>query len=117
MKNLLYLPILFLFTSVLGQSHPINESSENVIMDNDKIKVVEFIGLPQNDVCGEGVHQHAPHLTLLLSDVKVQITSEDGKPQTVEAPLGTSIWSERETHSAINLGDQPTKVILVYLKE
>ncbi len=63
------------------------------------------------------MHHHEPHLTVLLTDAKVRITPEEGESQIVEVKSGTSIWFESETHSVINLGDQPTKMVLVYLKE
>ena len=117
MKYLLFASMIFLSCTVEAQDQNSNEASEKVIIDNDKMKVVEFDSMPHGNVCGAGIHHHEPHLTVLLSDAKVQITAENGESQIVEAPSGMSIWSESETHSVINKGDQPTKMLLVYLKE
>lgn len=117
MKNLLVLTLLFACGSILAQNAESHESWEKVILENDKLKVIEHFGLPSGDVCGEGMHHHEPHLTVLLSDAKVQITPEEGESQIVELKSGTSIWFEAETHSVTNLGNKSTKMILVYLKE
>lgn len=117
MKYLLFLTLMFFCGTLSAQNTQPVEPGEKVILDNDKMRVVEHVSMPNGDVCGEGMHHHGPHLTVLLSDAKVRITPQDGEPQIVEVKSGTSLWFESETHSVINLGDQPTRMILVYLKE
>jgi len=117
MKYFLFLPLLFLSTVLLGQDFKSGESSEKVVLDNDKLKVIEYYSLPQGNVCGEGMHHHEPHMTVVLSDAKVQITSENGESQIVEVKSGTTIWFDSETHAVINTGDEPAKMLLVYVKE
>jgi len=118
MKYLLLLQMLFLCAISIGQNPVINNFGEKVLIDNDKMKVVEHISQPKGDVCGLGMHHHEPHLTIVLTDAKVRITPENGQPQEMEVKSGTSIWFDAaETHSVSNIGNQPTKMILVYLKE
>ncbi len=117
MKYLLSLPMFLLCNLLMAQGQISSESDEKIIIDNDKVMVIEHSSLPQADVCGEGMHHHEPHLTVVLTDAKVQITHEVGEPQVVEVKSGTSMWFEAEMHSVINLGDKPTKMVLVYLKE
>jgi mannose-6-phosphate isomerase-like protein (cupin superfamily) len=118
MRNLMFLPMLLLYAVSIGQNPVTNEPGEKVIIDNEKMKVVEHVSQPKGDVCGVGMHHHEPHLTIVLTDSKVRITPENGQPQEMEVKSGTSIWFDAaETHSASNIGDQPTKMILVYLKE
>ena len=118
MKNLLILLFVFFSGTLVAQNQKASESGEKVIIDNDKIKVVEHVSQPKGDVCGLGMHHHEPHLTIVLSDAKVRITPENGEPQEMEVKSGTSIWFDAaETHSVSNIGNQPTKMILVYLKE
>jgi oxalate decarboxylase/phosphoglucose isomerase-like protein (cupin superfamily) len=117
MKYFLYLPVLFLSSLLMGQSDKTFGSNEKVIIDNDKLKVIEYFSMPQGNVCGEGMHYHEPHLTVVLSDAKVLITPENGESQTVEVKSGASIWFDSETHSVINTGDKPTRMLLVYVKE
>lgn len=117
MKYLLSLPLFLLCNVLIAQGEISSESDEKVIIDNDKVMVIEHSSLPQGDVCGEGMHHHEPHLTVVLTDAKVQITPEDGESQVIEVKSGTSMWFEAEMHSVINKGEKPTKMVLVYLKE
>ena len=118
MKHLLFLTFLFACVSLSAQNHTHAESVEKVIVDNEKIKVVEHISQPTGDVCGLGMHHHEPHLTIVLTDSKVRITPEKGEPQEIEVKSGTSIWFDAaETHSVSNIGSQEAKMILVYLKD
>ncbi len=118
MKYLLLLPMLFLNSISIGQNPITNDFGEKVLIDNDKMKVVEHVSQPKGDVCGVGMHHHEPHLTIVLTDAKVRFTPENGQPQEMEVKSGTSIWFDAdETHSVSNIGIQPTKMILVYLKE
>ena len=118
MKYLLFVCVLFLGSILPAQNVNYDKSSEKVIIDNEKMKVVEYVSLPQGDVCGAGIHHHEPHLTVVVSDAKVKITPENGESQEVEVKSGTSLWfGASETHSVTNIGDKPTKMLLVYLKE
>ncbi|MEL0456965.1 cupin domain-containing protein [Flavobacteriaceae bacterium SZ-1-7] len=118
MRHLFILSLVFLCGTLAAQNQETPESGEKVIIDNDKIKVIEHFSLPQGDVCGLGMHYHEPHLTIVLTDAKVKITPENGDAQEIEVESGTSIWfGDADTHAVINSGDQPTKMILVYLKE
>ena len=117
MKYVFILSSLFISSLIMGQAGNPENSGERILLENEKLKVVEFMSQPNGDVCGEGMHHHEPHLTVVVNDAKVQVTSEDGKSQDVEVASGTSIWFDAETHSVMNKGDKPTKMILVYLKK
>jgi hypothetical protein len=86
-----------------------------ITVDNDKVKVTEFTGIPNGDVCGVGVHSHGPHLTILLSDGKVEVT-RNGKKEQQEVFKGLSFWSEAETHSVINIGNNVVQSMIVEVK-
>lgn len=118
MKNLLILSLVLFCGTLVGQNLETPATGEKVIIDNDKIKVIEHVSIPKSDVCGVGMHHHEPHLTIVVSDAKVRITPENGDAQEMEIKAGASIWFDAaETHSVSNVGDKPTKMILVYLKE
>lgn len=51
---------------------------KEVLLDNDKIKVTQYTSLPGEDVCGVGVHTHAEHVNILMTDAKVKSTYPDG---------------------------------------
>ena len=98
MKNLLVLILVFYYSISVGQNLINKDGSEEVVVDNDKMKVVKYIGVSNKDVCGIGEHHHKAHLTVALTDAEVLITSPDGKSQIAKIPAGASIWFEAGTH-------------------
>lgn len=117
MKSLLFALMIVSCSTAFGQSLSEKTDTHNVVLENTQLKVVEILSTPKGDVCGKGVHSHKPHLTVLLTDANVTITTPEGKSQDIEVQSGTTMWSESETHSVVNNGKNPTKMILVYLKE
>lgn len=93
------------------------DGSGKVVLDNDKVEVVEYIGKAQGAVCGLGEHHHKAHLTVALTDAQILITAEDGGQQQATIPAGAAIWFDAGTHSAMNSGNQDTRLLLVYLKD
>lgn len=119
MKKILLISACLVGLFINGISQGTNPEPDDgqVIIDNDKLRVVEFISSPGKSVCGPGMHDHDQHLTILLSDGKVKITAPDHQSQEYELKSGTTLWSEAETHEAVNVGDNVIQVLLVYLKE
>jgi 2-C-methyl-D-erythritol 4-phosphate cytidylyltransferase len=97
------------------QSKQAEPQQPKITVDNEKVKVTEFTGAPNGDVCGVGVHSHGPHLTILLSDGKVEVT-RNGKKEQQEVFKGLSFWSEAETHSVINVGNSVVQSMIVEVK-
>jgi hypothetical protein len=118
MKQLFLSAICFLGFAVYGKSQQNNIASDTirVILENDKVKVTEYASTPGKDVCGKGKHSHAPHLSILLTDAKVRLTTADGKSQNFDLKAGTAFWSEAETHIAINNDNKAAKAYLVEVK-
>ena len=118
MKQLFLFAICFFGFAVYGKSQPDIRVSDTikVILENDKLKVTEYTSTPGKDVCGKGKHTHAPHLSILLTDAKVTVTTPDGKTQIFDLKAGSTFWSEAETHIAINSGSKIAKAYLVELK-
>lgn len=118
MKKSILFTLCFLGISICGISQVLSYPSDTiqVILDNNIMKVTEYVSTPGKDVCGKGKHTHAPHLTIFFTDAKVRQTTTDGKSQNFELKSGTTFWSEADTHIAINNGDKPAKVYLVEVK-
>ena len=115
MKKLFFIIIILACTGVgatLLQEKTIKDNIK-VVLENDQLKVTEYESTPGKDVCGIGNHSHKAHLTVLITDMKAKATTTDGKTQEVDLPAGTTFWSEAETHSAINIGNKPVKVLLI----
>ncbi len=62
--------------------------SYRVAFENDKLRALEFRSRPGMGVCGEGMHSHPAHLTVVLSSGKARVKTPDGKVQVVEGKIG-----------------------------
>ena len=87
-----------------------------VVFENDKLRVLEFTGRPGLGVCGEGMHSHPAHLTVVLSDWKGIAKTPDGAARNRDKKLGDVFWSEAETHKVENTGKTNARVLIVELK-
>jgi hypothetical protein len=87
-----------------------------VIFENDKLRVLEFTGRPGMGICGEGMHSHPAHLTVVLSDWKGRASAPDGTARDSERKVGDVFWSEAETHKVENTGRSSSRVLHVELK-
>ncbi len=96
------------------QSQPQNY---RVVFENDRVRVLEYNGRPGMGVCGDGMHSHPPHLTVLLSTGKVRIKTPDGKVEVhSDMPIGTVSWGNAETHEVENIGGSNIRLLLIELK-
>jgi hypothetical protein len=118
MKKLLLVTLCLYGISFYGRSQGLSNPSDTiqVILENDKMIVTEYVSTSGKDVCGKGKHSHAPHLTIFLTDARVKLTTDDGKTQDFDLKSGATFWSEAETHIAINNGNETAKVYLVEVK-
>jgi hypothetical protein len=87
-----------------------------VAFENDKLRVLDFSGRPGMGICGDGMHSHPAHLTVVLSDWKGRATTLDGTARDRERKLGDVFWSEAETHKNENTGETNSRVLLIELK-
>ena len=86
-----------------------------VVLDNDKLRVLEFNSRPGMGICGDGVHSHPAHLTVALSDAKARV-KQDGKTFVGSNKLGDVFWSEAETHEVENISGRNVRALIVELK-
>jgi|SRR5690606_8214688 len=120
MKNAAFPIVLMLFacSTAFGQSSPNNrDGSGTVLLDNDKLEVIQFVGKAGKDVCGIGEHHHRAHLTVALTDAQLSFSDESGDLQQAEIPAGAALWFEPGTHSVLNSGAGETNFLLIYLKD
>lgn len=119
MKKVLIILFIAGFSLVgKGQSQSGNTGKDapNVILENDKVKVTEFLSAPGADACGKGKHSHNERLVIAITDASIQMTTEDGKTQNLDLKAGTAFWGGTETHSVVNTGKQPAKFYAVEIK-
>ena len=87
-----------------------------VAFENDKLRVLEFIGRPGMGICGEGMHSHPAHLTIVMSDWQGVVSTPDTGPKPRQRKSGDVFWSEAETHKLENTGKANSRVMIVELK-
>lgn len=118
MKQLILSAICLLGFIIYGKSQQKNIPIDTIriILENDKIKLTEYVSTPGKDVCGKGRHTHPAHLSIFLTDAKARLIMADGKTQDFDMKAGTAFWSEAETHMVINNGNKPAKVYIVEVK-
>ena len=95
------------------QSQPQNY---RVAFENDKLRVLEYNSRPGMGVCGDGMHSHPAHLTVLLSTGKVRIKTPDGKMEVHNDPVGAVFWSDAVTHEVENISGSNIRSLLIELK-
>ncbi|MEN3353816.1 MAG: hypothetical protein V7640_1974 [Betaproteobacteria bacterium] len=87
-----------------------------VAFENDEVRVLEFVGRPGMGVCGEGMHSHPAHLTIVMSDWQGVASTPDSAAKPRQKRSGDVFWSEAETHKVENTGKTTSRVMIVELK-
>lgn len=90
--------------------------SYRVVMENDRVRVIEYKSRPGLGVCGHGMHYHPAHVTVSLTGAKLKEKAADGKVSFPEIPPGHVFFAEAETHSAEIIGGSGTRSIIIELK-
>jgi hypothetical protein len=95
----------------------VQPQSYRVAFENDKLRVLEYNSRPGMGVCGNGMHSHPAHLTVLLSNASVRVKSPDGHVVVHDnIPLGQVFWSEAETHDTENISGNNIRTLILELK-
>ena len=105
----------------LGEAHAqdaakVMPRAFRVAFENDKLRVLDFTGRPGMGICGEGMHSHPAHLTVVLSDWEGKAMVPGGTPRDRARKLGDVFWSEAETHKVENTGKSNSRVLIIELK-
>lgn len=87
-----------------------------VAFENDKLRVLDFAGRPGMGICGEGMHSHPAHLTVVLSDWQGLASTPGGPTVKRERKFGDVFWSEAETHKVENTGKSVSRVLIIELR-
>lgn len=104
-----------LTTSALAQDAVQTDGDKyKVILENACVRVLDY-----QDAAGEKTHQHTHPAFVLyaLSPFKRTLTLPDGTVLRREFKAGDVMWSDAQTHIGENVGDTPTHVVIVELKE
>ncbi len=91
--------------------------SYRVVLENDKVRVLEYVSLPGYGICGAGQHFHPGHVTVQMTPAKVRLTGKDGKVTTLDAPAGLVFWEDAVTHTTENVGGSNSRAFIVEIKD
>jgi len=90
-----------------------NAEHYKVVFENDRVRVLEYTDHP-GDVTTP--HQHPDSVMYTLSSFRRRLVSGDMQRE-VELEAGTVGWLPAQQHHGENIGDTPTHVLFVELKE
>ena len=90
-----------------------NPEHYTVVFENDRVRVLEYIDGPGDRTTP---HQHPDSLMYTLSSFRRRLVSGDAS-RDVELTAGTVGWLPAQEHHGENIGDTPTHVVFVELKE
>src|SRR5215210_7695862 len=90
-----------------------NPDHYKVIFENDRVRVLEYTDEPGDHTTP---HQHPDSVMYTLSTFRRRLVAGDAQRE-VELSAGTVGWLPAQEHHGENIGDTPTHVIFVELKE
>ncbi len=106
---------LFASVTVAQDAARVQPKNYRVVIDNNKVRVLEFRSQPGKGICGIGLHSHPAHLTVLLTPAKVRETI-NGKTREIESKAGDTFWSPAVTHIVENYGGQQVRSLIIEVK-
>jgi hypothetical protein len=85
-----------------------------VVFENERVRVLEY-----RDEPGQATqpHHHPDSLMYTLSSFDRRLVAEDGASRDVSLAAGEVRWLDAQVHSGENVGQSPTHVLFVELKE
>ena len=84
-----------------------------VVFENDRVRVLEYTDRPGHRTT---VHRHPDSVMYTLSSFRRRLISGDTF-RDVDMPAGFVGWLPAQEHAGENIGDSPTHVLFVELKE
>jgi len=90
-----------------------NSTHYTVIFENDRVRVLEYTDQPGDRTTP---HEHPDSVMYTLSSFRRRLYSGEVE-RDVEITAGTTSWLPAQQHAGHNIGDTPTHVIFVELKE
>jgi quercetin dioxygenase-like cupin family protein len=85
-----------------------------VIFENDRVRVLEY-----RDEPGQSTqpHEHPDSVMYTLSSFERRLVAGNGEMRDVDLAAGEVRWLDAQVHSGENIGETPTHVLFVELKD
>ena len=90
-----------------------NPEHYKVIFENERVRVLEYTDLPGDQTAP---HQHPDSVMYTLSAFRRRLVSGETSRE-VELAAGSVGWLPAQEHHGENIGDTPTHVLFVELRE
>jgi hypothetical protein len=90
--------------------------SFRVVLENDKVRVIEFSSRPGMGICGEGMHSHPARVNIVMKGWQSLASKPGSAPRSQERKDGEVFWRDAETHKVENVGKTSSRVLMVELK-
>jgi hypothetical protein len=91
-----------------------NPDKYKVVFENDRVRVLEYRDEPGQSTTP---HEHPDSIMHTLSSFRRRLIAGNGKTVDVSLSQGETRWLDAQTHSGENIGDTPTHVLFVELKD
>jgi hypothetical protein len=91
-----------------------NPQHYSVVFENERVRVLEYRDAPGD--AHTTPHGHPDSVMVTLSGFRRRLVSGD-QERELELPAGAARWLPAQEHSGENIGETPTHVIFVELKE
>ena len=88
-----------------------------VLLENDRVRVIEYTSRPGMGICGEGMHSHPARVNIVMSGWQSLASSPGSAQRAQERKDGDVFWRDAETHQVENVGKTDSRVLMVELKE
>jgi beta-alanine degradation protein BauB len=90
-----------------------NPDHYRVVLENERVRVLEYRDAPGDRTTPHG---HPDSVMHTLTSFRRRLYAEGGE-RDVEIAAGTTAWLPAQEHAGHNIGDTPTHVIFVELKD
>ena len=85
-----------------------------VIFENERVRVLEYRDQPGQKT---QPHEHPDSVMYTLSSFERRLVGENDEIREVSLSAGEVRWLDAQVHSGENIGDSPTHVLFVELKD
>jgi quercetin dioxygenase-like cupin family protein len=94
---------------------PVSTNPEHyrVVFENERVRVLEYTDRPGDRTTP---HEHPDSVMVTLSSFRRRLVSGDAE-RDVEMEAGLAGWLPAQQHHGENIGDSPTHVVFVELKD
>lgn len=111
----LFFTAIFLTARLSWAVDPLEAAPDmyKLIFENDRVRVMQV-----SFEVGQSIpeHSHPDHFVYVLEGEKLQITKNDGTVADADLKAGDVVWIDAETHSAVNTGTTPVKLLVTEMK-